>query len=89
MAQPRMFVPQRKKAMPPAEAADQRWFEVFTRNSPEDTLSHAGSVAAPNLSLAKAHARWLFAERPWVEECIAPRDAFVSLTSSAARVGVV
>lgn len=52
-------------------------FEVFGRDQVERPLAHIGSIVAPNQELAVARARMLYSERPWVELCVAPADAFM------------
>jgi len=52
-------------------------FEVFGRDQVERPLAHIGSIVAPNQELAVARARMLYSERPWVELCVAPANAFM------------
>lgn len=51
-------------------------YEVFGRQNERTPLTHLGSVRAPNSELAVAKARFVYSERPWVELCVAPSDAF-------------
>ncbi|QGA82361.1 Htur_1727 family rSAM-partnered candidate RiPP [Halomicrobium sp. LC1Hm] len=43
----------------PREAVTREW-ELFVRESPEDALTHAGSVSAPSADIAREQARQLF-----------------------------
>lgn len=54
-----------------------KMFEVFGRDQIERPLVHIGSIVAPNQELAVARARILYSERPWVELCVAPAEAFM------------
>jgi hypothetical protein len=58
---------------------DSQKFEVFGRWEADGPLSHLGSLEAPNIDLAYARSLMIYSERPWVELCFAPADAFVKL----------
>ena len=48
-------------------------WEVFGRAKSTDSLAHIGVVKAEGARLAKARARMIYSEKPWVELCIVPR----------------
>ena len=52
-------------------------YEVFAREKLDGPLAHIGCVRAPNRELAAAQASMTYSEKPWVEMCVAPRDAFL------------
>jgi hypothetical protein len=58
-------------------------YEVFGRAKADEPLAHIGSLTAPNLMLAKARAKMMYAEREWLELSIAPADAFTRLVGAA------
>lgn len=58
-------------------AGEHPQYEVFAREKPDGPLTHIGCVRAPNRELAAAQAGMTYSEKPWVEMCVAPTDAFV------------
>lgn len=58
-------------------AGEHPQYEVFAREKPDGPLTHIGCVRAPNRQLAAAQAGMTYSEKPWVEMCVAPTDAFV------------
>jgi len=52
-------------------------YEVFAREKLDGPLSHVGCVYAPNRELAAAQAGMTYSEKPWVEMCVAPSNAFI------------
>ena len=63
-------------------------YEVFGRGKPEEALMHIGSLTAPNLELAQARARMMYAEREWIELSIVPASAFLNLVGRERGHGV-
>jgi len=61
------------------------YYEVFARRDSRTPLTHIGSVEAPNLELAKARAWFVYTERKWLEFCIVPTSAVISLTETGER----
>ncbi len=55
-------------------------YEVFARRNHEEELKHVGSVNATDDDLAKAYAWSMYDEESWVEMCVVPRSAIVSVT---------
>jgi 1,2-phenylacetyl-CoA epoxidase PaaB subunit len=60
-------------------------FEVFARRGPADSLTHVGTVRAPNEELAIVRARVTYDERAWTEMCICRRDTVVRIDGKATR----
>lgn len=58
-------------------AGEHPMYEVFAREKPDGPLAHIGCVRAPNRELAAAQAGMTYSEKPWVEMCVAPTDAFL------------
>ncbi|HEX9692292.1 MAG TPA: hypothetical protein VGA22_09360 [Gemmatimonadales bacterium] len=59
-------------------------YEVFARKSHDDELKHVGSVNAVDDDLAKAYAWTVYDEENWVEMCVVPRHAIISITNQGA-----
>jgi 1,2-phenylacetyl-CoA epoxidase PaaB subunit len=55
-------------------------YEVFARKAHGEELKHVGSVNAADDDLAKAYAWTVYDEERWVEMCVVPRSAIVSVT---------
>jgi 1,2-phenylacetyl-CoA epoxidase PaaB subunit len=55
-------------------------YEVFARKSHDQELKHVGSVNATDDDLAKAYAWTVYDEETWVEMCVVPRTAVISVT---------
>ena len=56
-------------------------YEVFARKDHTDELKHVGSVNAGDAELAKTYAWAMYDEESWVEMCVVPRTAIISVTS--------
>ena len=56
-------------------------YEVFARKDHADELKHVGSVNAADAELAKTYAWAMYDEETWVEMCVVPRRAIVSVTA--------
>jgi len=63
-------------------------YEVFGRGKSEEPLMHIGSLTAPNVELAQARARMMYAEREWIELSIAPASEFLSLLGKDGKTGI-
>jgi len=66
----------------PRDAVTSEW-ELFVRESPDDALTHAGSVSAPSADIAREQATQLFewsAEALW----LCPADAVERVQTTAA-----
>jgi 1,2-phenylacetyl-CoA epoxidase PaaB subunit len=57
-----------------------KYYEVFARKTSADALSHVGSVEAPNDDLAQVRAWFIYDQHPWIEMCVVPLDAIVTVT---------
>ena len=57
-----------------------RYYEVFARKDSSDSLSHVGSVEAPNDDLAQIRAWYIYDQHPWKEMCIVPLEAIITVT---------
>lgn len=57
-------------------------YEVFARKAHDEELKHVGSVNAADHDLAKVYAWTVYDEERWVEMCIVPRRAVISVTHS-------
>jgi 1,2-phenylacetyl-CoA epoxidase PaaB subunit len=57
-----------------------RVYEVFARKDHTEALKHVGSVNAADDDLAKAYAWTMYDEEKWVEMCVVPRSAVISIT---------
>ena len=57
-----------------------RVYEVFARKTHDDELRHVGSVNATDNELARVYAWTVYDEERWVEMCVVPRDAVISVT---------
>lgn len=55
------------------------YYEVFARKDSRETLIHVGSVDAPNLSLAKSRAWFVFDHHSWLEMVIVPTNSVTSV----------
>ena len=55
-------------------------YEVFARKGHNQELKHVGSVNATDDDLAKAYAWTVYDEESWVEMCVVPRTAVISVT---------
>lgn len=55
-------------------------YEVFARKTHDEELKHIGSVNAADDELAKIYAWSVYDEERWVEMCVVPRAAIVSVT---------
>lgn len=53
------------------------YYEVFGRISSDDSLSHIGSVEAPNDELAEVRAWYIYDQHPWKEMCVVPTNAII------------
>lgn len=60
--------------------ADDTIYEVFARKNHDQELKHVGSVNATDDDLAKAYAWTVYDEESWVEMCVVPRTAVISVT---------
>lgn len=56
-------------------------YEVFARKAHTEELKHVGSVNAVDAELAKTYAWAMYDEENWVEMCVVPRHAIISVTS--------
>lgn len=66
------------------------YYEVFARLKPEHSLSHIGCLTAPNEEMATAQTRLMYSEKPWVELCVMPRSAIITIISgSGGGIGAV
>jgi len=66
------------------------YYEVFARLTSTDSLSHIGCLTAPNEEMATAQTRLMYSEKPWVELCVMPRSAIITIISgSGAVIGAV
>lgn len=57
-----------------------KYYEVFARKNSEDSLTHVGSVEAPNDDLAQVRAWFVYDQHDWKEMCVVPTDAIVTVT---------
>lgn len=57
-----------------------RYYEVFARKDSDDSLTHVGSVEAPNDDLAQVRAWYIYDQHPWREMCVVPLDAIITVT---------
>ena len=55
-------------------------YEVFARKAHDEELKHVGSVNASDDDLARAYAWTVYDEERWVEMCIVPRSAVISVS---------
>lgn len=55
-------------------------YEVFARKAHGEELKHVGSVNAADDDLARIYAWSIYDEERWVEMCVVPRSAIVSVT---------
>lgn len=55
-------------------------YEVFARRNSDEALTHVGSVRAPNADLAEVQAWYVCDQHEWKEICLAPTQAFISIT---------
>jgi len=55
-------------------------YEVFARKTHDEELRHVGSVNATDDDLARAYAWTLYDEERWIEMCVVPRRAILSVT---------
>ena len=60
-----------------------KYYEVFARKNSTDPLSHVGSVEAPNDDLAQVRAWFIYDQHPWIEMCVVPLEAIVTVTEHA------
>lgn len=58
---------------------DARLYEVFARKKRADRFEHIGTVAAPNVHLARVYAWQTYDEAKWFEMTVAPRDVFAAV----------
>lgn len=61
-------------------------YEVFARKGHDDELRHVGSVNATDDELAKVYAWTVYDEERWVEMCVVPREAILSVTHMSRRL---
>lgn len=61
-------------------------YEVFARKTHDDELRHVGSVNAADDELAKVYAWTVYDEERWVEMCVVPRSAILSVTHGERRL---
>jgi 1,2-phenylacetyl-CoA epoxidase PaaB subunit len=61
-------------------------YEVFARKAHDDELRHVGSVNADDDELAKVYAWTVYDEERWLEMCVVPRDAVISVTHTDRRL---
>lgn len=70
----------RKKTFDPERergGAVPRYYEVFARKNSDDSLSHVGSVEAPNDDLAQVRAWYIYDQHRWTEMCVVPTEAII------------
>lgn len=65
-----------------------KFYEVFARRDSNDALHHIGSVHAPNDDLAQVRAWHVYDEHHWLEMCLVPLDAIVTVTEQDKRVKI-
>jgi 1,2-phenylacetyl-CoA epoxidase PaaB subunit len=53
------------------------YYEVFARINSDDSLSHVGSVEAPNDELAEVRAFYIYDQHPWKEMCVVRTTAII------------
>lgn len=58
------------------------YYEVFARANSREALAHIGSVDAPNLSLAKARAWFVFDHQVWQEMVLVPAASIEPLINA-------
>lgn len=56
----------------------ERVFEVFTRIAPGESMSHIGTLNAPDVELARVYAWRIYDEEDWADMWVVPRDRIVS-----------
>ncbi|TVP55858.1 MAG: hypothetical protein EA351_09605 [Gemmatimonadales bacterium] len=56
---------------------DEIIYDVFTRKSRGDTLTHVGYLTAPDEAMARVYAWTTYDEENWFEMCIVPRSAII------------
>jgi len=61
-------------------------YEVFARKAHDDDLRHVGSVNAADDELARVYAWTVYDEERWIEMCVVPRDAILSVTHADRRI---
>ena len=59
---------------------DPKYYEVFARITSNDSLTHVGSVEAPNDDLAQVRAWYIYDQHRWKEMCVVPLDAVITVT---------
>ena len=67
------------------------FYEIFARRNSAEPLTHIGSVEAPNAELAEARAWFVYDHDTWLEMCLVPLSAIITITErgSSAKVKVV
>ena len=72
-----------------SEANQTTEWEVFGRAKSTDSLAHIGVVKAKGARLAKARARMMYSENPWVELCVVPRACVYAVVArgTSERIG--
>ena len=70
----KVFDPERERG-----GAEPIYYEVFGRINSDDSLSHLGSVEAPNDDLAQVRAWYIYDQHPWKEMCVVPTTAIIPL----------
>ncbi|MEX0690623.1 MAG: hypothetical protein WD934_10615 [Gemmatimonadales bacterium] len=63
-----------------------RVYEVFARKAHDEELRHVGSVNAGDDELARVYAWTVYDEERWIEMCVVPRDAVISVTHTDRRL---
>lgn len=72
----------RKKSFDPRRergGLEPTYYEVFGRIDSDDSLSHLGSVEAPNDELAQVRAWYIYDQHAWKEMCVVPTTAIIPL----------
>lgn len=57
-----------------------KYYEVFARKDSGDNLVHVGSVEAPNDDLAQVRAWYIYDQHKWIEMCVVPLEAIITVT---------
>ncbi|WP_426440609.1 hypothetical protein [Bradyrhizobium genosp. P] len=64
------------------------FYEVFTRRTSKEPLTHIGSIEAPNEELAEARAWFVYDQEPWLEMCIVRTSAIIPITERGRTVKI-
>ena len=57
-----------------------KYYEVFARKDSNDSLTHVGSVEAPNDDLAQMRAWYIYDQHAWKEMCVVPLESIITVT---------